>query len=125
MNLSCLICEHLGLILLLAAIALGLLWYYFYHKPGKQPEHGPSVEIKVENGFHPSVITIEKGKTTRFNIIRTDPNPCLEEIVISDFKIRRHLPLNHKVGFEITPQHPGEYTFSCANNEHHGRIIVK
>jgi plastocyanin domain-containing protein len=127
MNFSCFMCNNLPLLLLLSVAALGFAaWYFFFrHRSKPQPLHGPAVTIKVENGYHPNTITIEKGKTTRFNLIRTDPNPSLEEIVLPDFNIRRHLPLNHKVGFEITPYHTGEFTFSSGFNDFHGKIIVK
>ncbi len=112
--------------LALIGIMAALAWYIFNkNKKPQQPLHAPAVTITVEAGFHPKTITIEKGKTTRFNLIRMDPSASFEEIVIPDFKIRRHLPLNHKVGFEITPHHAGEFTFSSATGDHQGKIIVK
>lgn len=84
-----------------------------------------SVDIEVLGGYSPEVISIPKGKTTKLNFIRKDPTDCLEEIVLGDFKVRRHLPLNQKVTVEVTPQKEGEYVYSCGMNMYHGKIIVR
>ena len=65
-----------------------------------------------------------KGKTTTINFFRKDPSSCLEEVILSDFKIRKYLPLNKKVSIEITPQKTGEYSFSCGMNMFHGKVKV-
>ena len=83
------------------------------------------VDIKVEGGYSPEVISIPKGKTTKINFLRTDPTDCLSDVVLADFKIKKQLPLNQKVSIEITPQRSGEYKFSCGMNMYHGKIVVK
>ena len=83
------------------------------------------VDIIVDGGYSPEVISIPKGKTTKISFLRKDPNSCLEEIVISDFKIRKHLPLNQKITIELTPQKSGEFNFTCGMNMFHGKIIVQ
>lgn len=88
-------------------------------------EVSDSVDITVEGGYSPEVILIPKGKTTKINFTRKDPSSCLEEVVLSDFKIRKYLPLNQKVSIEVTPQETGEFKFSCRMNMFHGKIIVK
>lgn len=70
------------------------------------------VDVIVEGGYSPEVISIPKGKTTKLNFIRKDPSSCLEEVVLPDFKIRKYLPLNQKVTIEINPNKAGEYNFS-------------
>ena len=83
------------------------------------------VDIIVDGGYSPEVISIPKGKTTKISFLRKDPNSCLEEIVISDFKIRKHLPLNQKITIELIPQKSGEFNFTCGMNMFHGKIIVQ
>ena len=83
------------------------------------------VEIKVEGGYSPEIISIPKGKTTKINFIRTDPTDCLSEVILADFKIKRELPLNQKVTVEITPKEKGEFKFTCGMNMYHGKIVVK
>ena len=83
------------------------------------------VDIIVDGGYSPEVISIPRGKTTRINFLRKDPNNCLEEVVLGDFKIRKHLPLNQKITIELTPQKSGEFNFTGGMNMFHGKIIVQ
>lgn len=84
-----------------------------------------SVDITVEGGYSPNTISIPQGKTTMINFIRKDPSSCLEEVILSDFKVKKFLPLNKKITIEITPKKVGEYQFACGMNMFHGKIIVE
>ncbi|MDO8557421.1 MAG: cupredoxin domain-containing protein [Candidatus Jorgensenbacteria bacterium] len=108
--------------------ALGIVavhWFFFMKKTKETIANGPSIDIRVEGGYSPESITIPVGKTTILNFTRTDPTSCLEEVVLSDFRIRRQLPLNQKVPIAITPQKTGEFTYSCGMNMYHGKIMVR
>lgn len=82
------------------------------------------VDIIVEGGYNPDIIQIPKNKTTKITFLRKDPSACLEEVVLSDFKIRKFLPLNKKITIEITPKEEGEFRFSCGMNMFHGKVKV-
>ena len=84
-----------------------------------------SIDITVDGGYSPEVISIPAGKTTKLNFTRKDPSSCLEEVVLGDFKVRKYLPLNQTVTIPITPQKEGEFVFSCGMNMFHGKIIVR
>ena len=105
---------------------LGIIFTYWFFLMKKEKEIAvtDSVDIIVEGGYSPSVISIPKGKTTKINFIRKDPSSCFEEVVFGDFKIRNHLPLNQKVTVELTPQKSGEFSYACGMNMYHGKIIV-
>ena len=100
-------------------------YWFFLAKKGRQVEVSDSVDIIVEGGYSPEVVSIPKGKTTKLNFIRKDPTDCLEEVVLGDFKVRRHLPLNQKVTIELTPQKTGEFGYSCGMNMYQGTIVVR
>lgn len=100
-------------------------YWFFLAKKEKEVKVSNSIDITVEGGYSPKVISIPKGKTTKINFIRKDPNSCLEEVVLGDFKVRKYLPLNQKVTIELTPQKAGEFMYSCGMNMYHGKIIVK
>lgn len=100
-------------------------YWFFLMKREKEVSVENEVDITVEGGYSPEVISIPKGRPTKINFIRKDPSTCLEEVVLTDFKIRKHLPLNQKVTIEITPQKAGEFKFACGMNMYHGKIIVK
>ena len=100
-------------------------YWFFLMKRDKTVEVSESVDITVEGGYSPESIVIPKGKTTKITFIRRDPSECLEEVVLSDFKIRKKLPFNERVTIEVTPQKSGEFQFSCGMNMYHGKIVVK
>ena len=101
-------------------------WFFFGKKaPLSGVEVEGEIDILVKGGYSPSVISLKKGKKTVINFLRQDPSSCLEEVVLSDFKIRKFLPLNEKVSIALTPQKAGEFPFSCGMNMFHGRIIVR
>lgn len=106
-------------------LGIAFTYWFFLMKKEKEVVAKDSIDIIVEGGYSPNVISISKGKTTKLNFIRKDPSDCLEEVVLGDFKIRKYLPLNQKVTIEITPQKTGEFGYSCGMNMYHGRIVVR
>jgi plastocyanin domain-containing protein len=114
------------LVLLVSASAiLFTYWFFLMRKEKEVSAVGDSVDIIVEGGYKPEVISIPAGKTTKINFLRKDPSSCLEEVVLGDFKIRKFLPLNQQVSIEVTPQKKGEFGFSCGMSMFHGKLIVK
>ena len=84
-----------------------------------------SVDILVDGGYKPDNIRIKKGVTTTLVFERKDPNTCLEEIIIPDFKIKRYLPLGKKVEIQLTPEKIGVFQTHCGMGMFHGQIIVE
>jgi len=113
------------LVMLFGATGIVFTYWFFLMKKDTEVAVSGSVDITVEGGYTPDVVSIPKGKTTKINFIRKDPSSCLEEVVLSDFKIRKFLPLNQKVTIEVTPKETGEFDFACGMNMFHGKIIVK
>jgi len=116
------------LLVLVASISgIGFTYWFFLMKKDDEAVvvNTNSVDILVEGGYSPGVISIPKGKTTTLNFFRKDPSSCLEEVILSDFKVRKYLPLNKKTPITITPQKEGNFEFACGMNMFHGKIIVK
>jgi plastocyanin domain-containing protein len=84
-----------------------------------------SIDILVEGGYNPETIEIPVNKQTILNFTRKDSNPCLEEIVLGDFKIKKPLPLNETVSIALTPKKKGTFQFSCGMGMFHGKIVVR
>lgn len=111
---------------LLGFIGIIITYRFFLVKKGKEVAvSGDSIDITVEGGYSPEIITLTKGKTTILNFTRKDPSSCLEDVILSDFKIKKYLPLNEKVEIKLTPSQEGEFIYSCGMNMFHGKIIVK
>lgn len=106
-------------------VGIVFTYWFFLLKKEKEVKAEREIEIKVEGGYDPERIVIPYKKSTKITFLRTDENSCLEEVVLSDFKVRKFLPLNQKVSIELVPQKKGEFPFSCGMNMFHGKIIVK
>ncbi len=115
--------------ILVALFSLGgIIFTYWFFLMKKEEEavvvDSNSVDITVEGGYSPNVISIPKGKPTTLNFFRKDPSSCLEEVVLSDFKVKKYLPLNKKVAITIIPKKIGTFDYACGMNMFHGKIIV-
>lgn len=113
------------IVIVLGALGMAFTYWFFLMKKDKVVEVSDTVDITVDGGYSPAVISVPLGQTTKINFFRKDPNTCLEEVVLGDFKIRKSLPLNQKVTVEIKPEKKGEFNFSCGMGMFHGKIIVK
>lgn len=110
---------------LIGLATMAFVYWFFLMKKEQKINVSGSVDITVNGGYSPEIITIHKGEKTQLSFLRTDPSTCLEEVVIADFKVRKYLPLNQKVLIEITPDKTGEFNFTCGMNMFHGKIIVE
>jgi plastocyanin domain-containing protein len=90
--------------------------WFFFGKKVKAVAIEKQVQILVEGGYSPEVITVKKGQAITLNFLRKDPSSCLEEVVLPDFGVRQLLTLNQTTPIEITPHQAGEYAFSCGMN---------
>lgn len=106
-------------------VGMAFTYWFFLMRNEKEVKVSNSVDITVDGGYSPEIISIPKGKTTKINFIRKDSTDCLEEVILGDFKIRKHLPVNQKVTVEIKPKEAGEYKYTCGMNMFHGKIIVR
>ena len=100
-------------------------WFFLMRRQKKVSVTADFVDIIVEGGYSPEVITVRQGQKTALSFTRKDSSGCLEEIVIPDFKIRKYLPLHERVVIEITPKEKGEFDFACGMSMFHGKIIVQ
>lgn len=100
-------------------------YWYFFMKKEQVIEAKEEIDILVEGGYKPDRISIPFGKTTKLNFKRLDSNSCLNEVVLSEFKIKRELPMGEKVTIEIKPEKKGSFDFSCGMGMFHGKLIVK
>lgn len=112
------------IVTLLSFAGIFFTFWFFLMKKEDVVEAREEIDIIVDGGYSPETIQIPVGKTTKLNFTRKDPSSCLEEVVLSDFNIRKYLPLNKKVSVEITPKTEGKYQFSCGMNMFHGKLIV-
>jgi plastocyanin domain-containing protein len=105
---------------------IGLIyWFFFGKKEDVVAVTGKNIEVLVDGGYKPSVVKIKKGNKTTITLIRKDPNSCLEEFILPDFKISKYLPVGKPVKIDISPQRIGEFPFHCGMNMFHGKVVVE
>ncbi len=119
---------------IVTAAGIGLIaiiyWFFFGKKSGEAGSRSAGEvakttwDITVEGGYKPAVIKIPNGKPSTITFTRRDPNSCLEEVVLPEFKIKKFLPLNEKVTVILSPTKSGIYGMHCGMNMFHGKIIV-
>ncbi len=98
--------------------------WFFFGKKTKEITVEKQVQIMVDGGYSPEVISVKQGQPIILNFYRKDPSSCLEEVVLPDFGVRKELALNQTTAIEIRPDKTGEFTFSCGMNMYHGKIKV-
>lgn len=113
------------IVTILGIVTIVFTYWFFFGRKDEAVEVKDKIDIKVSGGYSPSIIILKKRKQTILSFLRTDANPCLEDVVLSDFKIKKRLPLNQRVDIAVTPERKGEYDISCGMNMFHGKIIVK
>lgn len=105
-------------------------WYFFFAAgdsviAGAGPGGVPEVAITVAGGYQPSTVRVRAGAPVRLIFDRQETNSCSEEIVMSDFGIRRFLPSFQKTAIEITPVQPGTYEFTCGMSMLRGKVVAE
>ena len=82
------------------------------------------VSITVQGGYDPPVLRVRAGQPVRLVFDRRETNPCSEEVVLSDFGIRRYLPAHQSTAIELPPSPPGEHDFYCGMGMLHGKLVI-
>ena len=88
----------------------------------------PAGAIKVtvsKNGYEPSEIKLEKGKSAKIAFYRSDAENCGGEVVFSKLNITKKLPVGETVTVEFTPPDSGEISFACGMNMMQGKVLVQ
>ena len=83
------------------------------------------VTIIVRGGYEPARVVAKKGVPLRLVFDRRETSSCSEEVVISDFGVRKYLPANERTAIDITPREAGSYDFTCGMGMLHGKLVVE
>lgn len=119
----------LVLIVGLAIIGFILWWFFGNHQvasaTAEVADNNQSVDIEVNGGYSPEVITLKKGVPATINFTRKDASSCLDRVVFSDFGINKELPQNEKQSIKIDTDKSGEFQWACGMDMFHGKLIIK
>ena len=112
-------------ITLIGAITIFSIYKFFFGQKEESIEINESTTIIVDGGYKPNAIKIRQSKPVTITFIRKDSNPCLEEIIFPDYKIKEYLPVDKPIPITLSPPHTGKSGFHCGMNMFHGRIEVE
>jgi plastocyanin domain-containing protein len=120
--------------ILVTLVGIGLaafvIWYFFFGKretkAATMNDSGiQEVAITVKGGYSPDVIEVVKNKLVRLKFYRDETSSCSEELVFSEFKLRRDLPAFETTVIDITPTKAGTFEFTCGMNMLRGKLVVR
>jgi plastocyanin domain-containing protein len=79
----------------------------------------------TEKGYEPTNLKLRRGVPAQVTFIRKVSATCGTQIVITDYDIKRALPLNEPVLVEFTPKKSGTFAFTCGMGMLRGSLIVR
>jgi plastocyanin domain-containing protein len=89
---------------------------------------GKAQLVKLEvtsEGFVPATVKVRAGRPVKLVVTRKVERTCATEIVISELKIQKPLPVGVPVEVTLTPKKPGAVRFACAMDMIAGTLIVE
>ncbi len=105
------------------------LWWFLGRKQQKrqatQTNGVQEVTITVDGGYRPDRVVVVAGQPVKLLFDRHDSNACLDELLIPDFGISAHLPMDRTTTVEFSPTKTGEYAFTCGMRMFRGVIEVQ
>ena len=112
-----------------ALAAIWVVWFFFLGERRQvQAETSGAVQrarVVVKGGYDPDVIVAEMGRPLQIDFYRDENAGCSDTVVFGDFGISRPLAPFKTTSVEITPNRPGEFTFTCGMNMLRGKLIVR
>lgn len=97
-------------------------------RPRTPPEPLPArtIEIRVtEKGFEPDRIVAKKGERIRLVVKRTTDATCVKDLVMDEFLIWNHLPLNEPFTTTFTIGRRGDFVYTCPSGAVRGTLTVE
>jgi len=113
----------------LAIIGFIIWWFFGNHQVATATadvtDNNQNVDIEVNGGYSPEIVTLKKGVPATINFTRKDASSCLDRVVFSDFGINRKLPQNEQQTIKIDTSKSGEFQWACGMDMFHGKLIIK
>lgn len=111
-------------------LAIFVVWYFFFGKRETKTatvsDSGiQEIAISVKGGYSPDIIEVVKDKPVRLAFYRDETSSCSEELVFSEFKLRRDLPAFETTVIDILPTKTGTFEFTCGMNMLRGKLVVR
>jgi Cu+-exporting ATPase len=88
-------------------------------------EGAQEVRVVVRGDYQPSLIEVRVGRPVRLVFHREEVAGCSDTVMLPAWGIVQRLPAYQDTVIEFTPQHPGEYEFTCGMRMLRGQVVVR
>jgi plastocyanin domain-containing protein len=88
------------------------------------PDGRQVVEVVVNGGYHPDLITAIAGRPMRLVFTRHDDDPCTERVVFSAPRTDRALSATGITIVDLPARGPGDVLFTCGMGRYRGHIEI-
>jgi plastocyanin domain-containing protein len=106
-----------AILIILAAMVIPTL--------AQQAEQAQTAKVVItKNGFEPGSLKLKVNVPAKVTFVRTTNDTCATSVVISEYKIKKDLPLNQPVVVEFKPTTTGDFAFVCGMFMLKGELIV-
>jgi len=89
----------------------------------QQTEQTAKVLI-TKNGFEPNNLKLKVNVPAKVTFLRQTNDTCATSVVISEYKIKKDLPLNEPVVVDFKPTKTGKFSFTCGMYMLKGDLVV-
>jgi plastocyanin domain-containing protein len=90
-----------------------------------QQSNSQTAKVAVtKSGFEPASLKLKPKVPAKITFLRQTNDTCATSVVISEYKIKKDLPLNEPVVVEFTPAKTGNFAFVCGMSMLRGELIV-
>jgi plastocyanin domain-containing protein len=118
-------------VVIISAALIGLIVWWFFGKHQTEAVQAEvignlqKVEILVEGGYKPEVVTLKPGIPAELTFVRKSASSCFDEVLLPDFGKQAALTINEPHVIAFTPKVDGVFTYSCGMHMFFGKIEVK
>jgi len=90
----------------------------------QQAEPQTARVLITKNGFEPNNLKLKVNVPAKVTFLRQTNDTCATSVVISEYKIKKDLPLNEPVVVEFKPAKTGKFAFVCGMAMLRGDLVV-
>ena len=110
---------RLSAILILVVLSLGVVSLF-----AQQPAEQTAKVLITKNGFEPGNLKLKVNVPAKVTFLRQTNDTCATSVVISEYKIKKDLPLNQPVEVDFKPTKTGKFSFACGMQMLHGDLVI-
>lgn len=120
--------PYIGIILIVAIIALYFLWLRFQRKQEAATSDTSGLQqatIIVKGAYSPNVISVRAGSPIELTFDRQENAECSRFVSFDNLSIRKDLAAFGKTVVKLPPLKKGEHHFTCDMGMYQGKLVAE